>query len=280
MGKQQQRHAETLDRQNLDTLLDELLTLGNYTLRSGSAPALDPADFTQRLGVQSFRRPELLTLMQTVRDTRQAHTIPRIFFDSLRSQVLPGTRIATKAADQLLQLSALQRASPESRAIAIVRDGRDAAVSARHFEALMRKREAPWRTAQASYVRRLLGWSMRAAKLAEHARRGEITVLRYEDLHTEFAAVCRALFLKLSLDASDQVIEAVKDATDFKTVTQGRQSGQSAEHQIRKGSVGDWHEALSSSQASLAWRLAGRSLTAFGYTRSGTLEASPLVLSP
>lgn len=279
MGAQNQRRAENLDPQNLDTMLDELLTLGSYTLRGSSAPALDPADFTQRLGVQSFRRDDLLTLMQTVRDARHAPTIPRLFFDSLRSQALPGTRIATKAADQLLQLTALKDASPGSRAIAIVRDGRDAAVSARHFEALMRKREAPWRTAQASYVRRLFGWSMRAAKLAEHARRGEITVLRYEDLHAAFPAVCRALFLNLNLAADDRVINAVKNATDFKTVTQGRQSGHSAEHQIRKGSVGDWQDALSRSQANLAWHVAGPSLKAFGYTRSGTLQPSPLVLA-
>lgn len=278
MGSDKQKQAEGFDPEDLDVLLTRLLELGNYRVRASTAPLVDPTRHTDKLGVQSFRHNDLLTLMHAVRDCSQTQQIPTLFFEALRSQAVPGSRTATKAADQLMQLAALKQASPSSRIIAIVRDGRDAAISAQHFEGLMRKREAPWRTPKASYLRRLLGWSVRAAKLAEHARRGELTVLRYEDLHTDFNKLCRALFLELELDVSPDIIERVKTATDFSTVTEGRAPGDSAEHQIRKGSVGEWKDALTDPQAELAWKLAGDSLKEFGYTRSGAMEASPLVL--
>jgi hypothetical protein len=278
MGADKQRQIEQFNPQDLSALLEQLLALGDYRLRPSAAPLIDPTRHTDKLGVQSFRHNDLLTLMQAVRDCSQTEQIPTLFFEALRSQTIPGSRIATKAADQLMQLTALKKASPGSRTIAIVRDGRDAAISARHFEHLMRKREAPWRAQNASYLRRLLGWSMRSAKLAEHARRGEITVLRYEDLHSNFTTLCRALFVELGLDATTEIIENVKNATDFATVTQGRIPGESANHQIRKGSSGEWQGALSGSQAALAWKLAGHSLRAFGYTRTGAIDPSSLVL--
>lgn len=278
MGSDKQKQAEGFDPEDLDVLLTRLLELGDYRVRASTAPLIDPTRHTDKLGVQSFRHNDLLTLMHAVRDCSQTQQIPTLFFEALRSQAVPGSRTATKAADQLMQLAALKQASPSSRIIAIVRDGRDAAISAQHFEGLMRKREAPWRTPKASYLRRLLGWSVRAAKLAKHARRGELTVLRYEDLHTDFNKLCRALFLELELDVSPDIIERVKTATDFSTVTEGRAPGDSAEHQIRKGSVGEWKDALTDPQAELAWKLAGDSLKEFGYTRSGAMEASPLVL--
>ncbi len=279
MGLEKQAQASGLDPQDLENLLDELLVLGNYRLRPQSALAIDPSDVNKALGVQSFRRGDLLELMHAVRDSQQIGDIPALFFDGLRSQLLPGTRVVTKAADQLMQLKTLKRASPEGRAIAIVRDGRDAAISARHFEALMREREAPWLTHSGGFVRRLLGWSIRAAKLAEHAKRGDVTIIRYEDLHEDYSKICRALFLELGLDANDKAIDQTRAATDFATVTQGRARGESAEHHIRKGITGEWQEALSKSEAGLAWQLAGKSLAAFGYTQSGVVEPSTLVLS-
>ncbi|MDP5053110.1 MAG: sulfotransferase [Congregibacter sp.] len=278
MGVAKQKIAERLDPQDLDTFLEQLLALGNYRLRPDTAPLLDPASFSNTLGLQSFRQGDLLSLMKTVRDSTERQQIPTVFFNSLRSQVVPGTRIATKAADQLMQLSALEQASPGSRIIAIIRDGRDAAISARHFEALMRKRQAPWQTHKASYLRRLLGWSMRAAKLAEHARRKEITVLRYEDLSHNFAAICHALFIELGLDANADTIKHVQNSTDFGALTQDRDTNEPVEHELRKGKTGEWQQTLSNTQANLAWQLAGRSLTAFGYTPSGVVEPSSLVL--
>ncbi|WP_439100317.1 sulfotransferase [Congregibacter sp.] len=239
-GVEKQKRAAALGSTNLDAMLEELLALGDYRVRPDAAVPINPTSCSDRLGVQSFRRDDLLTLMEAVRDTPEPLQIPKLFFESLRSQVVPGSRITTKAADQILQLSALKAASPGCRVVAIVRDCRDAAVSAKHFEALMRKREAPWRTNHASLARRILGWSLRAAKLAEHARRGEVTVLRYEDLHNDFADTCRALFLDLGLDGSAEVVDRVKKATNFTTVTKGRQPGDASEHQIPKGRVGDW----------------------------------------
>jgi hypothetical protein len=278
MGADKQSRAASLPLEDLAPLLDQLLELGGFKVRRSDGPLINPNRHSNTLGVMNFRRADLLALMEAVRDCGDAQQAPKLFFASLCSQVQPGARIACKAADQVMQFAALKRASPGSRAIAIIRDGRDAAVSARHFESLMRKREAPWATARASYSRRLLGWSLRAAKLAEHARRGDVLVLRYEDLRSNFVATCSALLEKLELDSSPEIVDHIHKVTDFSAVADGRQPGESAEHIVRKGSVGEWKDDLSPGAAPIAWKLVGKELQAFGYRPDGAIEASPLVL--
>jgi len=280
MGEVRQAAAADLSAKSAEQTLDELQRLGNFALRPDSSPCLAPAALDRTLGYRSFRRGDLVALMERVRTTTDARAIPSHFYAALQGQVQPGTPIVCKAADQLMHLQALRGASPGSRLLAIVRDGRDAAISARHYEALMRRREAPWRVRRAGTLRRILGWSLRAAKLAEHARRGEVTVVRYEDLHRDFAGTCTALFHHLDIDAAPRTVAAVQQATDFKRVTAGRERGESADHVVRRGITGEWREAFSPFEARLAWTLAGSALEAFGYGRQGDLRASPLVLGP
>lgn len=278
MGADRQARAAALPLEDMEAVLDGLQALGDFRLRPDDAPALDPRSADKTLGFRSFRSADMRALMEAVRDTPSAESIPGIFFDSLAAQAMAGTELVCKAADQVMHHAALQAASPGSRILAVVRDGRDAAISARHFEALMRRREAPWRTREASSLRRLLGWSLRAAKLAEHARRGEVTILRYEDLNADFLGTCAALLEHLGLDSSPEILSNLRAATDFKTVTEGRDRGEAAEHIVRKGITGEWRETLSPMQAATAWRVAGPSLEAFGYGREGELRPSPLVL--
>ena len=183
-----------------------------------------------------------------------------------------------KAADQLMQLSTLRSAVPGGRFVAVIRDGRDAAVSARHFEALMRRRGAPFRVARAGALRRLLGWAVRAAKLAAHVRRGDVLALRYEDLQADFHGTCRALFSRLGLDSGDALLEELRDYTAFHRLAGGRKAGLAAPEVLRKGVVGDWRTGLDPFTRAAAWRLAGRELEQFGYSRNGELRASSLVL--
>jgi hypothetical protein len=278
MGSQRQAAAARLDSQDLAAMLDELLALADMRLRPADAPLLDPAEESGVIGVQRFRRPDLLELMEAVRDSRDCASAPRLFYDSLRRQVAPGTRIACKAADQVMRLGRLRAASPGARCVAIVRDARDAAISARHYERLMRQREAPWRVGTTSSLRRLLGWSVRAAKLAAHQRRGELLIVRYEDLQADFEGSCQALLDALDLSCDPAIIARIRSATEFSTMAGKSPPAPGGERVVRRGLVGEWREAMSSSEARLAWRLIGRELEAFGYTPEGVLRSSPLVL--
>ena len=280
MGDRAQQQAAALPTHDVDTLIDELLRLGDLGLRGDAAPPLAPDALNRTLGVQSIRRKDLKALMERVHDGAGGDAAVRAFFSMLRAQVAQETTLVTKAADQVMQLELLRRLSPGSTCLAIVRDGRDAAISAQHYEALMRKRNAPWRVGNRGDRRRALAWSLRAAKLAGHAQRGEVTVLRYEDLRGDFAGTCRLLLQHLKLDCRDEVVEAIHRATDFRVASGGRAPGQSAEHIVRRGQVQEWREALGDREASRAWRWMGAELSAFGYGREGQLTPSDLVLSP
>ena len=279
MGAAAQERAAGLATGNLEALLDELLELTALQHRAPAAPPLDPVATDRPLGVAGCQRSDLLELMRAVRDTTDAALAPGLFYAFLASQVRPGARIACKAADQLLMLDRLSAVCPGARRVAIIRDGRDAAVSARHYEQLMRTQQAPWRVGRSSSPRRLLGWALRAAKLAGHARRGDLAVVRYEDLSRDFTGTLAALLRTLQLDAAPSLLASIEDATRFAAASGGRAPGEAAPHILRKGVVGDWRDALSPREARLAWRIAGRELAAFGYRPDGGVAPSDLVLS-
>jgi len=218
--------------------------------------------------------------METVRSCAHSADSPSIFYQSLAATVKPGATIAVKAADQLQNLSYLKQFAPSTCALAIVRDGRDATISAGHYEALMREQQAPWQVPSTAGWRRLLGWSVRAAKLAEHARRGDVLVVRYEDLIEDFEGVFRRLFRVLELDTDHQLLASIKRTTDFETLKSNDGKGSTPPHNIRQGTVGEWKNVLTRSQAQRSWAIAGVSLQAFGYTKTGDLKESSLVLKP
>jgi hypothetical protein len=277
MGEALQQRAAALPTQDLHALLDELLALTDLSVRADGAAALDAAAVGQPLGVRALRHGALLALMQSVRDATTADAVPALFYRALAGQVEPGTRIACKAADQVMHLDALRRATPGATLIAVVRDGRDAAVSAQHFESLMRRQQAPWRVAQRGTAKRLVSWAVRAAKLAEHARRGEVLVLRYEDLQRDFAGTLGALLARLALDSAPERVADIETQTSFRASSGGRERGEAAIHIVRRGIVGEWREAFTPLQKALAWRLVGRELEAFGYGERGELTPSPLL---
>lgn len=278
MGEAAQARAAALYSRNLDILLDPLLEATGLELRADSAPALNPSGIHQPLGVRAFRRGQLMALMQSVQTVGRSEDIPNLFYRHLREDVAPGAAVVCKAADQIMHLDALRRATPGARLIAVVRDGRDAAVSAQHFEALMRKQQAPWRVPRGSTIKRLLSWGVRAAKLAEHARRGEVLVIRYEDLHSDFASTISRLLAELDLDHGSAVVQGIETKSSFRAASGGRAQGEGAQHIVRRGVVGEWQEAFGAAESALAWTLVGNELSRFGYGKKGEVSACSLVL--
>lgn len=179
-----------------------------------------------------------------------------------------------KAADQVPVMDVLDQLSPGHRKVAIVRDGRDAAVSAFYFRKLMIEQGAPWARQQAEIpVEKLFqGWLSRARMVLDAREHDDLYVLRYEDLHRDFAAELTGLLGWCGMDRDPAVVETIATATSFAKQA-GRDPGEERAAVLRKGVVGDWREKLSAKEAATIWETGGPVLEAFGYGQDGSVRA-------
>jgi hypothetical protein len=143
-------------------------------------------------------------------------------------------RLVFKGADQVMVFDVLQAWRPDARKIIIVRDGRDAAISALHFRALMKAQRAPWYGGDSSLKELVGSWAGRAQTAIDLARAGRVSLLRYEDLTLEFAATLRRLLAWLELARDRATLDAIERAASFETLT-GRRRGEQAAHILRTG---------------------------------------------
>jgi hypothetical protein len=203
---------------------------------------------------------------------------PEDAMDAFLEAVSTGTegmsRVALKAADQIEVFPLLKIWQPKAEKIAIIRDGRDAALSAFHYTKLMREMDAPYRDREKHYWDLLGAWANRAHMSVELARRGELSLIRYEDLTHDFVGTLKALLTWLRLERSDSTLEAINAQTSFEAIT-GRPRGTQSKHLLRKGAVGEWIDALSAKDKTKAWGLAGEQLGALGYTQDGRCMPLP-----
>ena len=253
------------------------------------------------LGFLNFT-PELLAgAFAALRDAATPAAAMDGFLAALAPGLPPGRRLVLKGADQILSLDALKDWRPAAPRIAIVRDGRDAAVSAYHYRELMRTLRMAWHHSHLSFVkplalardagirsftalRRFTGhgpdwrlgrsmsvWADRVRRVLAAAERGELYVMRYEDLLTDFDLHFTHLLRWLDAEASPGTVAAVAQASSFEAVS-GRPPGVAGQDVIRKGISGEWRESLTVRDRAAAWRIAGAELAAMGYGRDGVLE--------
>jgi hypothetical protein len=249
-------------------------------------------------GFRNFPSPILEQAFSVLRDATEPAMAMDGFLAALSPALPAGRRLVLKGADQVLCFDALREWRPDALKIAIVRDGRDAAVSAFHYRQLMRERRMAWHHGHLSFVKPLalareagiggitalrrgfgygpdwrLGrsmsvWADRVRRVLAAAGRGELYVMRYEDLLDDFAGSFGRLLDWLGADASPATVAAVAKATSFEALS-GRPRGVSGEDVMRRGIAGEWQESLNRRDRALAWRVAGAELTAMGYTRDG-----------
>ena len=269
-GSALQHEAARLPSQDIPRLVDALFRMMKSEPVPDDTDLRRPGDYSNTLGVINFSRNNLIELMQTIRACKQSTEAPRAFYEFVERLCAPGSVVAFKAADQIMSLPQLRHAAPRSHTIAIVRDGRDAAVSARNYEQLMRQEEAPWRVGKSHTIAKaMISWATRASKAISYRHDDRFMMLRYEDLHSNFNQVFGEIcqFVGVSNDA--KLIAAVKEETDFHRVSGGRKKGEAAESRFRKGVVGDWQQALNENEQRVAWWLARKQLRALGYSRDG-----------
>ena len=279
-GQENQRAAQRLrpaDTAALPQLADQLFQMLGEEFQPEQAARYNAEQFHNTLGIVNFKRSSLVELMTAVLECSNSEEMPKAFYDQLTRLSNPGDVVAFKAADQIMALQKLQQDMPNTKVIAVVRDARDAMVSAWKFEALMNRVEAPW--GGSSRTRHLIEfmytWGVRAAAILRAASENKLLMIRYEDLHSNFPKTIARVYRYIGVDDSLTAINNIRRTTDFETVSGGRRKGEEAESVVRKGIVGDWRNVLSPRQAALAWRVARRQMIALGYTREGAVTAPP-----
>jgi Sulfotransferase family len=146
---------------------------------------------------------------------------------------------------------------PEARIIEVIRDGRDVCVSLEY-----KSKERSWRMSERDQQIRMWvdairqGADFRCSPLA----RGRWLVVRYEDLNADMPAQIARLYAFAGIDADDDMIARVAEATSFENAKQA-----SAPHHIRAGAVGAWRDHFTNADRRLFAELAGDVLEELHY---------------
>jgi Sulfotransferase domain len=197
------------------------------------------------------------------------------FLEAVCTDAREETHVVLKSAYQISRLAVLNAWQPTARKIVIVRDGRDAAISAAHFQEWMRQvKPTHGAPAVADYWELLHTWADQADRAIAAAGRGQVYLLRYEDLTNDFVATMQPLLQWLGLAESKSLLDAIQAQTSFEALT-GRARGTETKDWMRKGALGEWRETLGAHEQERAWRMVGEQLRAFGYTRDGTPSPLP-----
>lgn len=158
------------------------------------------------------------------------------------------THLADKTPGHARQVPLLAELYPSARFICVVRDVRDAAVSAwHHFSRIGLNILGPGPIEAAAEVYARDHW----AELLRHCRAAGAALgpARYTEVHYEHykadpESTARALFAFCGLPADDATVRECVRRNDFQSIT-GRPAGEEAPSFHRKGIVGDWHNHFS-----------------------------------
>jgi hypothetical protein len=293
--------AEQLAQASRDSLYErpapQAIAALRGMLQSGEMKGI-PAAAGRPMGLLNFEPALLERAFEALRGVTSPEAAMDGFLAALAPGYPAGRHLVLKGADQVLCFDALREWRPGAPKIAIVRDGRDAAVSAFHYRRMMRDQRMAWHHDHLSFIkpialareaaiggvtilrqavgygpdwrlgRSLSIWADRVRRVRAAAERGELKLIRYEDLLADFEDEFGKLLAWLGAHRSAATLQAVAKASSFETMS-GRPRGVSGESVVRKGVAGEWREELTARDRALAWRVAGAELAAMGYTRDG-----------
>jgi hypothetical protein len=180
---------------------------------------------------------------------------------------------------------------PEARLIHIIRDGRDAAVSAVHHSwnfgkakknaGASAKREADRRGPREASESMFAGnslekmaaeWGERVAKTIDDgpALLGEnYTEVRYEDLLDRPCEEVRRLLEFLGAESGEETVNRCVSSASFEKLSKGRKRGEEdATSFFRKGVAGDWRNVFTERDKRIFKEVAGDLLIELGYERN------------
>ncbi len=174
------------------------------------------------------------------------------------------------------------RIYPEAKVIHIIRDGRDAAVSALHHARNFGRRNPERRSVDSvprptresgfskNQLRKLAAeWSDRVGRTVEEGPRllgDNYREVRYEALLEKPEVELRRLLEFLGAAADTKTTRQCLEAASFEKLSRGRKPGQEdATSFFRKGVAGDWKNAFTGRDRETFKRAAGELLVRLGY---------------
>lgn len=178
--------------------------------------------------------------------------------------------VGDKTPEHISALTALEKAIPSAKYIHIIRDGRDAAVSAWRID-IHRDHEDRLKEFHSfeSFLEDFAeNWNQDVKEAREFgaAHPKNYFELRYEDLHRESEPIVRSMFEFLGVDVSDAAVNECIETASFERVTGGRKRGQEQPGaHMRKGIVGDWRNHFDKASKAIFHEHAGTLLKELGY---------------
>ena len=171
---------------------------------------------------------------------------------------------------------------PEAKVVHIIRDGRDAAVSAAHHSRNFGKRGRGSRTsgkearsgsvfAEGQLEKLAADWAARVGKTVEDgpALLGEgYAEVRYEDLLSQPEEEVRRLLGFLGADVDGETVERCVQAGSFERLSKGRKRGEEDPSSFfRKGVAGDWRRGFTEEDRRIFKKEAGELLIKLRYEK-------------
>jgi hypothetical protein len=201
------------------------------------------AEYNALIRAQTRSSPAHIPLESRMLDQRQMMLLMRAAFVAhFYGEATSGLRyIGEKTPENLLGISDIALLFPSARYVAVVRDGRDCAISSWHHFRNAGSPDLPL----ADFIRRWV--PERWAPLAEgvqqllQSHREQTALVRYEDLVSQPKQAMAAVLAALDVDSSPALVDRCVEAAAFETVTGGRKPGQEdPTHFYRSGLRGEW----------------------------------------
>ncbi|MDP8952852.1 MAG: sulfotransferase domain-containing protein, partial [Actinomycetota bacterium] len=166
---------------------------------------------------------------------------------------------------------------PEARIVHIIRDGRDAAVSAAHHARNFgRARETKGEDGlfEPAQIRKLAAdWNARVGRTVEDGPRlfgDRYAEVRYEDLLARPEPEMTRLLRFLGAAADEKSVARCVGAASFERLSKGRTRGEEDPSSFfRKGVAGEWRDAFTERDRRIFDEKAGSLLAELGYGESG-----------
>ena len=246
----------------------EVLCLGETEYASNLVPGL--YDVLKKYSAQ--RQRSLIAGAPGIRgpEAEQFRPIQQVAFAALAAANLGDktldrlVAVGEKTPDNLSWMERLWWIFPSARFIHVIRDPRDAAVSA-----FIRFRDQlPQEYTREKYFdlfSRTWSERIRAARNLAEGRETYLEV-RFEDLHADTAAKARELFRFLGASTDPGLVNAAVESASFEQLSRGRKAGdEDMTSHYRTGEVGAWNGALTTPELAIIERQARPLMDDLGY---------------
>jgi Sulfotransferase family len=227
-----------------------------------------PDEKYRLLSIVDVPRQSLVNLYRSVASANSTYEAGDAFLNVMYSVIQKKCNLIIKGADLIARYQYLQKWKPNSKKLLIVRDGRDAVISAIHFRHLMGSVKRTHAESEDDYWVLFNAWRERVRILMDLGIDRNLAILRYEDLILNFNRTISAIFKWIGLTVDIATLDVIYQATRFETLA-NRKRGEPARHLLRRGVIGEWKEALSRVEQVKAWQEGNMELSYLGYSENG-----------